>query len=331
MASMANWKNVNNWTEKNCYVWAKSYFTEQLPGTTVSDGSGASVKVASLLDCTGDVDVNQRKGKVITLYDLVMKLGFEGNTADGIPVKGSISIPEIMHDTEEDEFVFDITMMERHVKWIFGSIFKRLIDAHSKDVYIPPEQLGLSNTATSSVNKTSAKSTDASTAAETTTTKKPAAGHFSTTDIKVNAEFVASAHDLYDVLLTKTNDFSLFDSNITGTIVELVPDEKIVMSWRFSSWPANHLSNVAITLAQGESSTELRLTQRGVPLSQEETTRQNWQRYYWDSISRTFGHATVVIARAVAHTNGKICHYHATKTITTQFTLEEKTEQVLIV
>jgi hypothetical protein len=43
-------------------------------------------------------------------------------------------------------------------------------------------------------------------------------------------------------------------------------------------------------LTQGTSSTELRLTQRGVPLIDEEATRQNWQRYYWDGISRVFGY-----------------------------------------
>ncbi|KAI8056950.1 activator of Hsp90 ATPase [Syncephalis plumigaleata] len=333
MANMANWKNVNNchWTEKNCYAWAKTYFSEQLPGTTVSDtSSGATAKITSVLDCTGDVDINQRKGKVITLYDLAMKLGVEGNTADGTIVKGNISIPEMMHDTEEDEYVFDITIesetremdavrqlirksLTAELRKKLGRFSQDLIDAHSKDVYIPPEELGLSTSTSGSAGKSSGKGSNAGSADstnETTGDKSSASStHFSTTDIKLSVEFVASAHDVYDVLLNQDkvqawtrgpvvirpeigSDFRLFDGNITGTIVELVPNEKIVMSWRFSSWPANHQSNVAITLAQGSSSTELRLTQRGVPVGQEDTTRENWQRYYWDSISRTFGFGT---------------------------------------
>ncbi|RKP26759.1 activator of Hsp90 ATPase [Syncephalis pseudoplumigaleata] len=317
---------MRNRTEKNCSAWTKTYFSEQLPGTSVSDASGATAKVTSVLDCTGDVDINQRKGKVITLYDLVLKLGVEGQTASGTSVKGSINIPEIMHDTSEDEFVFDLTIesetremdavkqlirtsLTAELRKKLGRFAKDLIDAHSKDVYIPPEELGLSPSTQTSTASKAGKAASASSGTADTVSSKPVATHFSTTDIKFSVEFVAAASDIYDVLLNQEkvqawtrgpavirpevgSDFRLFDGNITGTIVELVPNETIVLSWRFASWPANHHSNVAITLAQGDSSTELRLTQRGVPVGQEDTTRQNWQRFYWDSINRTFGYGT---------------------------------------
>jgi len=72
----------------------------------------------------GDADVSQRKGKVITIFDLKLQLEYigkvpakreekdgedgeeanqEGDTKD---VSGTITIPEVAHDTEEDEYVY---------------------------------------------------------------------------------------------------------------------------------------------------------------------------------------------------------------------------------
>lgn len=31
-----------------------------------------------MVECTGDVDLNQRKGKIITIYDVVLKLDWQG-------------------------------------------------------------------------------------------------------------------------------------------------------------------------------------------------------------------------------------------------------------
>ena len=70
----------------------------------------------------GDCDVSQRKGKVITIFDVRLQLEYtgkvpvkpgdkkdgeeeaaqEGDTKD---VSGTITIPEVAHDTEEDEYV----------------------------------------------------------------------------------------------------------------------------------------------------------------------------------------------------------------------------------
>lgn len=32
-----------------------------------------------MMECEGDVDLNQRKGKIITIYDVTLKLGWQGN------------------------------------------------------------------------------------------------------------------------------------------------------------------------------------------------------------------------------------------------------------
>jgi len=79
-------------------------------------------------------------------------------------------------------------------------------------------------------------------------------------------ELQASAHDIYDVLLsqpkvqiwTRSNkstieakvgsQFSLFGGSVTGEIKELVEDKKIVQSWRLSSWPAGTISAIHLEL-----------------------------------------------------------------------------------
>ncbi|ORY90501.1 activator of Hsp90 ATPase [Syncephalastrum racemosum] len=157
---MSNWKNVNNWhwVNKNCLSWAKTYFNEQLVGLEASKDE-ASVKIVSVDECTGDCDLNQRKGKIITIYDLVLKLTFEGQLAEGTQVKGSISVPEVAHDFDEDDYVFDIKIdnetsetqalkpmirkqLTPAIVKVFGSFANDMIKKHAPDVYIDPAELG---------------------------------------------------------------------------------------------------------------------------------------------------------------------------------------------
>lgn len=40
--------------------------------------------------------------------------------------------------------------------------------------------------------------------------------------------------------------FELFGGNIHGKFEELIPNKKIVQSWRYNQWPSGHYSNVVI-------------------------------------------------------------------------------------
>jgi activator of HSP90 ATPase len=78
-AHSTNWKNVNNWhwVEKNCLPWAQEYLAGKLTGLQVTRGS-LTVQIESVASVSGDVDLNQRKGKVITIYDLAINLDWKG-------------------------------------------------------------------------------------------------------------------------------------------------------------------------------------------------------------------------------------------------------------
>lgn len=43
-----------------------------------AEKDGNKARISKMVDCTGDVDLNQRKGKIITIYDVVLKLNWEG-------------------------------------------------------------------------------------------------------------------------------------------------------------------------------------------------------------------------------------------------------------
>ena len=71
--------NPNNWhwVNKDVSVWAKEWLENELVGLSANDGD-ISATVDSIVSMDGDVDVSQRKGKVITLFDVKLKLEFSG-------------------------------------------------------------------------------------------------------------------------------------------------------------------------------------------------------------------------------------------------------------
>jgi hypothetical protein len=43
-------------------------------------------------------------------------------------------------------------------------------------------------------------------------------------------------------------------------------------------------------LSQNSNSTVIKFKQEGVPIGEQDTTRQNWSNYYWNEIKRAFGY-----------------------------------------
>ncbi|KAF9429793.1 hypothetical protein BGZ94_009487 [Podila epigama] len=310
-------KNVNNWhwVDKNCINWAKTYFETELRDVSV-ESKGTSVKTLAVTSVTGDVDVNQRKGKIITIFDVAITLTFEGTTTDGTSVSGKIEIPEVAHDTDTEDYVFDVTIdsdnsSKQSVRDVIrkdlapllrkklDQFAKDLIRVHGKDVQVETDFTKPSAPAPKAV----APSSVASSAA-----KAPvAAGTVNTTTLNETIELQASAHDIYDVLLNEAkvsawtrakatiepkvgSKFSLFGGTVSGEIKELVEDKKIVQTWRLNSWPAGHFSTVTMDISQNTNSTVVKVKQDGVPIGEQDITRQNWSNYYWAEIKRTFGY-----------------------------------------
>ena len=76
--------------------------------------------------------------------------------------------------------------------------------------------------------------------------------------------------------------FSIYDGDIEGVNLELVPDKKIVQTWRYSDWPEGHYSKATFLLEESKDGTKLTFTQSEVPEDKYEDVAQGWQDYYWE-------------------------------------------------
>ena len=127
-----------------------------------------------------------------------------------------------------------------------------------------------------------------------------------TRNIRQTATFNASPHDVYEALLDAKKHaaftggkatisrkvggkFSVFDGYAEGVNLELVPDEKIVQSWRAGDWPAGVYSKAIISLKAVAGGTRLTFTQTGVPEDQYADISQGWRDYYWTPMKEMLG------------------------------------------
>ena len=119
-----------------------------------------------------------------------------------------------------------------------------------------------------------------------------------TRTVKQSVTLRASPHEIYEALIDSGKHsqftggeakisrkvggrFSTFDGYSEGVNVELVPDKKIVQTWRASDWPEGHYSQVTFSLKEVQGGTRLIFTQTGVPEEQYEDISQGWRDYYW--------------------------------------------------
>lgn len=238
---------------------------------------------------------------------------------DGVTARGTIDIPEVAHDTEVEDYVFDITVegetremapikdtvrkeLAATLRKMLAEFAPALIDAHAKDVQY--DQNATNGNSPTPIPQPTPKPATAISNISASDSAKPKP--LNTTTLIESVEFVAPAHDVYEVFLDPSkvkawtrsdaqvsrdlgSAFSLFDGNITGKVLNLEYDKKIVQTWRLKSWPKEHYSTVTLTIIPGRESVTLNLKQEGVPVGELESVRQNWKNYYWQNIKSTFG------------------------------------------
>ena len=101
--------------------------------------------------------------------------------------------------------------------------------------------------------------------------------------VRQTITFKAPAHEVYEALMDskKHSEFtgsqadisreaggkiSVYDGEIEGVNLELVPDKKIVQAWRYNDWPEGHFSRATFSFREVAGGTRLTFTQTGVPL-----------------------------------------------------------------
>ncbi|KUI56190.1 hypothetical protein VP1G_03495 [Cytospora mali] len=323
--------NPNNWhwVNKDASAWTRQWFEENLTKLEAEDGE-TKVKVSKVVSCDGEADVSQRKGKVITIYDLKLVLEYSGSTPEAEDVSGTITIPEVAHDTEEDEFVFEVDIYSDakekapvkdlirskllpQLRTEFVKLPPALIAEHGKDIQHAPGSNPSSGFSTPKIHpQVSSRSAKDST---TSTTQSASGSVVNTTTVNDTEEFRTTAEEMYKTFTDpqriaaftrappkvfegaqKGGKFELFGGNVVGEYLELNEPTKIVQSWRLQQWPAGHYSTLEIEFDQNDvdAVTVMRVNWKGVPVGQEEVTKENWQTYYVHSIKRTFGFGTIL-------------------------------------
>ncbi|CDO95334.1 unnamed protein product [Kluyveromyces dobzhanskii CBS 2104] len=185
--------NPNNWhwVDKNCFDWAKNYFQEKLVG--LSTGAATDdlyTHITKLSSIEGDCEVNQRKGKVISLFDLKLNLGISGHV-NGESFSGSITIPEVAFDSDPEDYQFDISIFKETSKLseikpvlreklipqlrdTFSEFGKQLLNTHGNDIQVSSDKV------TSEYTKANQQSSFAKVEAAKEAAKKEASGNVST-------------------------------------------------------------------------------------------------------------------------------------------------------
>jgi activator of HSP90 ATPase len=75
--------------------------------------------------------------------------------------------------------------------------------------------------------------------------------------------------------------FAAWSDYIDGVNLELMPDSKIVQTWRAGDWPEGHYSQATFVFEQTDGGTRLTFTQTDVPDEFCDDIYQGWIDYYW--------------------------------------------------
>ncbi|SPO47777.1 related to AHA1 - stress-regulated cochaperone [Moesziomyces antarcticus] len=317
---MSTWNKHYHWKTKGCTPWAKNHITEATVGKTVTVGKSGHVKVDRLSSFEGDVELGNRKGKLITIYDCSITYAWSGSSDDGTEASGTITFPEMSHEVEDegDEYRFETEMSTKSsaaanelydavrnqlapsLRPTFHAFRQSLIDAHAKD--LGHDSPSASGAATPTTTTTTAAPAATSTTSAATPAAAPAAAakssvSTSSSDVRVSSELAVSISDLWDLLTNASRipmwtrapaqfeakadtEFALFGGNITGKVISADAPKQLIQKWRTPQFPQGHYGTLALNLTEGGDSTKLELVLSGAPSGEEESVEKNLETYY---------------------------------------------------
>lgn len=79
---------------------------------------------------------------------------------------------------------------------------------------------------------------------------------------------------------------SIFGGDIEARNIELVPNRRIVQTWRSRAWPEGVYSVVRFQLQADGTGTRLTLDQAGYPRSAHAALGEGWPKMYWEPMNR---------------------------------------------
>ncbi|TFK63350.1 hypothetical protein BDN72DRAFT_775985 [Pluteus cervinus] len=314
--STANW----HWKNKNVTKWGQEWFERELVTISVTgDKEGESVSITEVQDVEGDIELGQRKSKLITIYDCKLKLRWQGTTSDGTEVSGSLTIPEVSHEVTVDKLsdytynwslstasspevtaIFKLarTRLPALLEAKFAEFPNALVDTHGKDLTVSTDPSRSGTPAPAHGATPAAPAAAPRVAAAAPPPPKKAEKPLNTIVVKVEATFQASGPDLYQLLTDETRipswtrapamsralpgtEYALFGGGVRGQYVSLTPYTEIVQTWALSgpTWPSGHFATMTTTVDQGTDSTKITFTLSDAPVGMHDELKRNIEGY----------------------------------------------------
>ncbi|KAK0555168.1 Co-chaperone [Tilletia horrida] len=325
---------MSTWNKtKGCTPWAREWLTSTCVGTSASKDD-VDVRVDALNSLDGDVELGNRKGKLITIFDTSVTFAWTGTKgeekADGLLVCDEFS--HEVHDEKRDyevseagvsrtemfvssvvatdvcpvlAFQFNVTqsggpsaVKELVKKELVPQLIAQLagfrnalIEKHAKDLGHDDATASGAATPTSTSSSAPAAappSSGATKSASTTASATTSTTKASASDVRVSLDLPMAQDDLWDLLTNPAripmwtrsraefstepgSSFSLFNGNVTGTVVSAEAPKSLVQKWRVQQWPSGHLGVLKMSLSQSHDSSKLELVLSGAPVGEEET------------------------------------------------------------
>lgn len=320
--------NVNNWhwTEKNATPWSKERLPQLFEDLKIKQNNIVCT-IKKLDKCKGEATANNRKGKLIFFYEWELVLKWEGQlTNSGKIHEGKVTIPNLSEENDLKEVEITITIDESNnesealkqfmynvgrekIRHQLGIYVKELKEEYSKGLILPKK--GEDNMPGELIKERVQKTKSGFNDCISMDTNNQGSNNkvgckLDVQTLVMTEQFQCSPNDLYNALTkaemltaftrnpakvdaTRGGEFNLYGGNVQGKFEELVPEKRICQMWRLKNWPSGHYSNVVIELEEASNHTQMTLKQTGIPSSEYEAMKVNWNRYYWHSIKQTFG------------------------------------------
>ncbi|KAK0412825.1 hypothetical protein QR680_006434 [Steinernema hermaphroditum] len=322
--------NVNNWhwSEKNATPWSKSRLPELLTGFSVEAGP-VKFEFTEIKKLEGEATANNRKAKLIFLYEWEVEVKFLATVAgDEQEYKGYIEIPNLSDENDADEIDVNFNLdtkgpFEAELRRVMNGegtekvreqlaiYIRELKEEFSKGLILPtekPKQQVISKGKTV-IDKKSFQNMVISDKKEDAPSKPVSNGPVPVKTYSLKDDFKCPPEHLFDILtrpemvqkwsngsfksagVEASNSFQMFNGLVSGTFEEIVPNKALSMKWRSKQYPEGHYASVKFSLVDKKDQTQLEIEASEVPEVAYEETKNAFERYYLQSIARSFGFA----------------------------------------
>jgi len=320
-----NW----HWTEKNASPWSKQRLPELLTGFTVEDGPVKfSFTDISKLDGEATANNRKSKLIFLFEWEVWVKFIATVEDSD-LEYKGYIAIPNLSDENEAHEVDVEINidtkgpheallrsaMHSAGTKKIQERVavyLRELKEEFSKGLILPtekPKEQVISKGNTRIFDKKVFQNQVVSTAgtASSSAAKPTLTGSGKMVSKSLAETFKCRPEELFDILTKKDKidrwtsgsaicqdfgpggAFSMFNQNLAGFWEEHVPNKEVKMRIRTKTFPPEHHAHAVIHLVDQGDGTKLKLELEGIPEECLDETKNNFKRFYLQSIARTYG------------------------------------------